>query len=112
VTAERLFARVTEIDPDEAAGWMGRAEATRLLGDSETAFRFAREGVLRWGTSPHYLMEFGTIAASLANYDLADQCYRHALAIDPKFEPARRGLDVLQALRKGEVSRLPPAGGG
>jgi tetratricopeptide (TPR) repeat protein len=106
VTAMGIFTRLTDVNPNDSAPWMGRAEAARLLGDLESAFRFAAEGVRRWGTSPAYLMQTGSIAAAMGNFEVADRCYREALLIDPQFEGARRGLEVLDALRRGDLEEL------
>ncbi|MGQ0722995.1 MAG: tetratricopeptide repeat protein [Candidatus Eiseniibacteriota bacterium] len=111
VAAERLFTRMLELDPHDAPAWMGRAEAARLLGDLEAAYRYAAEGIRRWGTNPPYLMQMGTIAAAMGDFDVADRCYRHALLIDPNFEGARRGLEILGALERGELPELPRGGG-
>jgi tetratricopeptide (TPR) repeat protein len=98
--AAELFDRIIAIDPDDAVPWMGRAEATRKMGDMRGAFRFALEGVRRWDVNPSYLLQLGSLAAALGDLDRAGQCYRRAAAIDPDDPDVRRALDILRALRE------------
>jgi len=106
-TAARAFQRITEVDPDDAVGWMGRAEAARLSERFEEGFRYAAEGVRRWDCSAPNLALFGELAVRTGRIDAAETAYRRALAFSPDFELARQMLAYTQALRNGAV---PPSG--
>jgi tetratricopeptide (TPR) repeat protein len=110
-TAARAFERITEIDPDDAVGWMGRAETARVRGDYEEGLRHAAEGVRRWDTSPANLCLFGELALRTGRIEHAENALRRALAFDPDFAPAREYLAFLDALRRGEVPGSSPAPG-
>jgi tetratricopeptide (TPR) repeat protein len=106
--ADQAFARITEIDPDDAVGWMGRAESARLREDYEEGFRFASEGVRRWDTSAPNLALFGELALRTGRLENADRAFRRALAFNPDFAPARRLLDYVDSVRRAEGPGTSP----
>jgi tetratricopeptide (TPR) repeat protein len=106
--AGRVFTRITEIDPDDAVGWMGRAETARLAGEYEAGLRFAAEGVRRWDSSPPNLCLFAELALRTGRVEAAESAIRRALAFDPEYEPALRSLAILDALRRGEAPPSSP----
>ena len=106
--ADSLFAHLTEVDPDDSVGWIGRAEVARKRGNYEAALAFAKEGVVRWDSLPSNLVLLGSLALRFGEYELASSCYQRALALEPGHETATRGLAYLEGLRTGRI-RLPDA---
>jgi tetratricopeptide (TPR) repeat protein len=102
--AKRRFEAVRDFDPDDSVPWMGLAEVSRRQGDVENAFEYARESVLRWEGNPDGYALLGNLAILLRQIELAERCYRRALALRPGHEPAQRGLGLLADIRSGKIS--------
>jgi len=61
-----------------------------------------RAGLRRFG--PHAELLTSLAAVAVRRYDLARDCLRHALALQPDHEPARRSLRMLAGLRPPAVA--------
>jgi len=95
VTARKLIEAITDIAPDYAEGWHGRAALQRALGDDSGAIVSLEHVIL---LNPRHfvaLYELGSLLEDYGNKSGALKLYRKALELDPQLEGARKHVDAL-----------------
>jgi tetratricopeptide (TPR) repeat protein len=92
--AEKEFLRATELDTEEATGWIFAAGVAWAQGDVERAMRFAKNGTLcNHGHVDEAFYILGGCHLGFGEYEAAADCYRSALEIDPDYEAAKQWLE-------------------
>lgn len=105
--AERWLSRARDLDPDDSTPWAGLSEVARLHGDFELARKYARESVRRADSIAQNLVMLGNLEAQFGQFEVAKTCYLRALAIDPNFVHAKRGLFLIEEIRAGRKPVIP-----
>jgi len=106
-SAEELFTRLREMDPDDSIGWMGMAEIYRMKGETEKAYEMALESMKRWDTNPRHLWLFGTIAAATDRLDDAERAFDRILRLEPEGPNAEVVRGAVEQVRASRRAALP-----
>ncbi|MBV9076388.1 MAG: hypothetical protein JO048_02760 [Methylobacteriaceae bacterium] len=93
--AVELLDRVTSLKPDWAEAWSRRATAFYLLDDTAAAVADLREALRREPRHFGAWSALGAIALSNDDKKRALEAFRHALAIHPYLEDAKKAVERL-----------------
>ena len=103
-----MLAQVTALMPDDAFGWVLRAETWEVAGGTDKAKQAYEQALQRLGEkeNAHWLWQlYGEAALRWGNTELAEQALKRAMGQAPVWE---RAMLWLQAHTQGE--RLPDEG--
>jgi tetratricopeptide (TPR) repeat protein len=94
-TAKKLLDAITDVAPDYAEGWHGRANLQHASGDDSSAMVSLGHVILLNPRQFTALYELGNLMEDYGNKAGALKLYRKVLELDPQFEGARKHVDAL-----------------
>jgi tetratricopeptide (TPR) repeat protein len=94
--AEIAYTKATEIKPDHASSWIGKADSLRALRKNDQAFEAYSEATNIDGKSFEAWYKRGKMEEEMGRYQDASSSYKQAQEINPTNQ------DVIQAIRRSQ----------
>jgi tetratricopeptide (TPR) repeat protein len=108
--AQRLYAKLREVSPDDPELWKGIAEIARRRGDYAQARAAIVHSLEAWSTNPAATEILARICVETGDLDGAERAFRALSRLHPGSELARRGLEMVARAQAENRSGIPDPG--